>query len=196
MKKQLMLIIFLGFSAIVYCQNALQECVQINFVKEDTTKNPADKFMAWIDCVNEKEIPSFSVKTLKDEKIKSKDLEGKIVVLNFWFIDCLPCIKELPALNRLVREYGKYKDVVFLSITWESKERIEKDFYSKYKLDFKVAANAQNVIDLFGKTGYPTTYVVGRDGHIKNAWLGGPIDDTAETEAYNRIKPVLDNLLK
>ena len=191
-----MLIIFLGFSAIVYCQNALQECVQINFVKEDTTKNPADKFMAWIDCVNEKEIPSFSVKTLKDEKIKSKDLEGKIVVLNFWFIDCLPCIKELPALNRLVREYGKYKDVVFLSITWESKERIEKDFYSKYKLDFKVAANAQNVIDLFGKTGYPTTYVVGRDGHIKNAWLGGPIDDTAETEAYNRIKPVLDNLLK
>jgi len=195
MKKQLMLLACLGFSFSIYCQNVLQDCVQNNFMKEDSTKNHADRFMAWIDCVNEKEIPSFSVKTLKDEKIKSKDLEGKIVVINLWFIDCLPCIKELPALNRLVREYAKHKDVMFLSMTWESKERIEKDFFSKYKLDFKVVPDAMKVIDLFGKPGYPATFVVGRDGHIKNAWLGGPIDDSAETEAYNRIKPILDGLL-
>ena len=195
MKKQLLLLACLGFSIALYCQNDLQDCVKNNFMIEDSTKNPADRFMAWLDCVNEKEIPSFSVKTLKDEKIKSKDLEGKIVVINLWFIDCLPCIKELPALNRLVREYAKHKDVMFLSMTWESKERIEKDFFSKYKLDFKVVPDAMKVIDLFGKPGYPTTFVVGRDGHIKNAWLGGPIDDSAETEAYNRIKPILDGLL-
>ena len=195
MKKQLLLLTCLMISCTLFCQNDLQDCVQNNFVKQDSTKNPADRFMAWLDCVNEKEIPSFSVKTLNDEKIKSKDLEGKIVVINLWFIDCLPCIKELPALNRLVREYSKYKDVLFLSMTWESKERIEKDFFSKYKLDFKVVPDAMKVIDLFGKPGYPTTFVVGRDGHIKNAWLGGPIDDSADTEAYNRIKPVLDGLL-
>ena len=195
MKKQLLLLTCLIISCTLFCQNDLQDCVQNNFVKQDSTKNPADRFMAWLDCVNEKEIPSFSVKTLNDEKIKSKDLEGKIVVINLWFIDCLPCIKELPALNRLVREYSKYKDVLFLSMTWESKERIEKDFFSKYKLDFKVVPDAMKVIDLFGKPGYPTTFVVGRDGHIKNAWLGGPIDDSADTEAYNRIKPVLDGLL-
>ena len=96
MKKQLLLLTCLMISCTLFCQNDLQDCVQNNFVKQDSTKNPADRFMAWLDCVNEKEIPSFSVKTLNDEKIKSKDLEGKIVVINLWFIDCLPCIKELP----------------------------------------------------------------------------------------------------
>ena len=67
MKKQLLLLACLGFSIALYCQNDLQDCVKNNFMIEDSTKNPADRFMAWLDCVNEKEIPSFSVKTLKDE---------------------------------------------------------------------------------------------------------------------------------
>jgi len=195
MKKQMVLLALLGWTSLSIGQTALQNCVQDNLVREDSTKNHADRMMMWIDCVQGKTLPSFTVTTLADEKIKSKKLEGKIIVVNLWFIDCLPCIKELPALNKLVSEYGNRKDVIFLSLTWESKERIEKEFFAKYKLDFKVVPDAMKVVELFGKPGYPVTFVIGRDQQVKGAWLGGPIDESANTEAYKRVKPVLDELL-
>ena len=196
MNKIIILLFFVsGARYTAYCQTDLQQCVQSSFYQQDSTLNHADRFMLWTECVKEKPAPDFSGKTLKGEKIKMKSLRGKIVVLNLWFIDCLPCIKELPALNKLVAEYRGNKDVVFISLTWETKERVEKEFFAKYKLDFEVIPEEMKAVELFGKPGYPTTFVIGKDGLVKAGFLGGPIDDSAETEAYRRVKPVLDALL-
>ena len=196
MKKCFLLFIVMVLATTIsMAQNPLQNCITSSFHTVDSTLNHADRFMLWQDCVKGKQMPEFSVKTLKGEKIKTKDLQGKIVVLNLWFIDCLPCIKELPALNKLVTEYRDRKDVIFLSVTFETSARIEKDFFSKYKLDFEVVPDAMKVVELFGKPGFPTTFVIGRDGMVKAAWLGGPVDDAADTEAYRRVKPVVDELL-
>jgi peroxiredoxin len=196
MRKIRILLLIICVTAYANAQTPLQDCVTSSFYRPDSTINHADRLMLWIDCMQDKELPEFTAQKLNGDKLKSRDLSGKIVVLNLWFIDCLPCIKELPALNRLVKEYRKYKDVIFLSITHESKERIQNDFFKKYKLDFEIVPEANNVVEMFGKPGFPATFVFNREGKIKNSWLGGPVDDSAETEAYNRIKPVLDNLLK
>ena len=45
-------------------------------------------------------------------RIRTKDLKGKINVINFWFMKCAPCIAEIPALNTLVKKY-KGKDINF-----------------------------------------------------------------------------------
>ena len=177
----------------ISAQNTVKNCMEI-FSRQDTVNNPADKMLLWQDCVVDKDIPDINVKTIDGSKLKSKDLKGKISVINLWFIDCLPCIKELPALNRLVKEYAA-KDVIFLSVTWEKKERIQNEFLQKYKLDFQIVAEALTLIEQFGKPGYPTTFVVDKDGKVKGGWLGGPIDASVDTEAYNRVKPILDKLL-
>ena len=196
MKKITLFLLFCSCTGMAFAQNALQNCVRDIFLREDSTIGPGERFTLWQECMSEKKIPSFSVRTLKGAKLSPRKLKGKIVVLNFWFIDCLPCIKELPALNRLVSEYQDNKEVVFLSMTYETKERLEKTFYPKYKLDFEVVPEALKVVELFGKPGYPTLFVIGRDNKIKASWLGGPIDATAETEAYVRAKPVIEKLLK
>jgi peroxiredoxin len=192
--KNLALVIFVLMAGVSFSQDNIQGCVKDIFLREDSTLNHADRFMLWQECVKGKDLPEFSMKTLNGDKIKSKSLKGKIVVINLWFIDCLPCIKELPALNKLVAANKDHKDVIFLAVTWESKERIEKEFLARYDLDFQVVPEAMDVVDLFGKPGYPSTFVIGKDGKVKAAWLGGPIDDAAETEAYKRVQPVLDEL--
>ena len=196
MKKMILVLMLVAGSFYSHSQDNLQDCYQSSFFREDSTLNHADRFMIWQSCVNGKAIPSFTVTTLEGKKIKSKDLKGKILVLNFWFIDCLPCIKELPALNKLVEMYKSNKDVVFLAITWEPRERVEKEFLKKHKLLFQVVPDARPIIERFIETGYPTTYVVDRDGKVRGAWLGGPVDAAAETEAITRVKPVVDELLK
>lgn len=42
-----------------------------------------------------------------------KELAGKILVINFWFIGCPPCRAEIPDLNEIADQYKDNKDVVF-----------------------------------------------------------------------------------
>lgn len=143
-----------------------------------------------------KQIPEFSVRTMEGDMLESAKLKGKIIVLNLWFINCLPCIREIPALNKLVEMYNDRKDdVVFLAVTWETREKIREEFLSKYNLDFTIIPEQMELVEQFGKPGFPTTFVFDREGKVKGAWLGGPVDAAAKTEAIKRVKPVLDDLL-
>ena len=49
--------------------------------------------------------PDFDVTTITGERIKLAELKEKIVVVNFWFKACAPCIAEMPALNKLADEF-------------------------------------------------------------------------------------------
>jgi peroxiredoxin len=172
-------------------QNEFQECAKKIFLFTDTAATRSE----WQNCVSGKQIPDFSVTTISGKKIKTEELRGKVLVINFWFIDCHPCIAELPALNKLADDY-KDKNVVFLAITYETIKRLNADFFPKYKFDFTMVSEAGSVIKMFGGTGYPTTYIIDKKGKIKEAWAGGPTDEKAETEAYLKSKPIIDELLK
>ena len=59
-------------------------------------------------------IPDFNVKTINNKVLNTQDFRGKVIVLNFWFTACSPCIAEMPALNMLEKEYHD-SDVVFIA---------------------------------------------------------------------------------
>lgn len=67
----------------------------------------------------------FNMRTLDGQKIKAKDLSGKVLVFNFWFINCPPCRAEIPELNRLVDRYKNDKDVMFLGVALDEKADLE-----------------------------------------------------------------------
>jgi peroxiredoxin len=152
-------------------------------------------FEEWKKCVLEKEIPEFTAITISGDTIEMNELKGKVVVINFWSIDCRPCIAELPGLNKLVKDY-KESNIVFLAITWEAVNRVRKDFQPKYKFDFVIVPDALNIIDKIAASGYPTTYIIDRKGIIKAAWNGGSTSDKAGEEYYQKSKPIIDSLLK
>ncbi|MFD2892429.1 peroxiredoxin family protein [Flavobacterium chuncheonense] len=93
-----------------------------------------------------------------------EDLKGKVVVLNFWFTKCAPCIKEIPDLNKMKADF-KNDDVVFFAITFNEKELIE-TFLTKHDLDLTIIPKDQKTIDQFGVKYFPTNLILDKQGTV------------------------------
>ena len=185
-------------------QNELRNCAKKknkNLLKSLDTKLDSAALQTyiqldrdWRNCVVDKPVPRFHTVALNNEKINSERLKGKIIVINFWFIGCPPCIAEMPALNQLVKEY-KDKGVVFLGFTLDDKKSLKK-FFTTHQFDFTIIPEAQNIEDLFGVLEHPVNFIIDQNGKVTMAWADGETGEGAKTYAYLKIKPILEDLLK
>lgn len=148
----------------------------------------------WEECLVGKSIADLTFLSLSGQKFDAKNLEGKVVVINFWFIACTPCMTELPALNRLVAEY-KDSSVVFLGLTYDGRMKLD-PFLAKVKFDFSIIPDSKDINDLFGINEYPTTLIIDKNKIIRKIWIGAGTIENAKTEAYLKAKPIIDELLK
>ncbi|MCC3153329.1 TlpA disulfide reductase family protein [Hymenobacter sp. BT770] len=107
----------------------------------------------------------FKLRDVNGRKYDSKDLAGKIVVLNFWFIGCPPCRAEIPELNKLVQQNAKRDDVVFLAVALDQRGAIEK-FTQQFPLEYAIVADGRYVAEKYGVRSYPTNLVLDRQGKV------------------------------
>lgn len=119
--------------------------------------------------------PSFQAETLDGAKIKLSDLKGSVVVLNFWFIACPPCLEEMPDLNRLVDEFAA-DDVVFLAITPVDTPKDLAKFLKKHKFKYQIVAEAWDLMESYGVTGAPTHMIIDQEGRIHSILFGAVTD--------------------
>ena len=91
-------------------------------------------------------------------------LKGKVIVMNYWFSACRPCVLEMPELNKLVDKY-KDKDVVFLGLTYHVKANIH-NFLKRFQFDYNLIPEAQIDIHNYGVKVYPTHIVIDQNGNI------------------------------
>src|SRR5689334_20368114 len=105
---------------LVSAQKGFGDCILKALTNVDSTVgDTAYNSLKWQDCVMNKPVPDIEFKTVAGKEIEFRKLKGKIVVLNFWFTACPPCLAEIPALNKLAKEY-KNKNVIFFGITYDS----------------------------------------------------------------------------
>jgi peroxiredoxin len=138
--------------------------------------------------------PNFNVKTIKGETLKLSELKGKVVVINFWFETCAPCIAEMPALNRLKEDY-KAKDVVFIAFSRDDTQSI-KDFLKSRNFNYHLVSSVYDLTKdycLIG--GWPTNMVLDKNGVLRQIFSGGRTDEKAKTEAYDKIQPTIEKYL-
>ncbi len=105
------------------------------------------------------------------------DFRGKLVLLNIWATWCVPCRREMPALDRLQAKLGgKEFEVLALSIDKEGSVAV-KAFYEELELDaLSIYVDASTKVTReIGIVGIPTTLLVGRDGN-ELARLVGPAE--------------------
>jgi len=108
--------------------------------------------------------PAFALTDIKGQPYSLADLRGKVVVLNFWFIGCVVCRQEMPALKQLVADYQANPNVVFISLAREDASRLRRYVASKGDFGFAVLPLPPALAENFGITGYPTTAVLDRAG--------------------------------
>ena len=114
-------------------------------------------------------------------------LKGKVIVLNFWFIGCKPCVEEIPDLNR-IQEKFKDKEVVFLAVTFDSKKKLE-EFVKKKPFNFTLVPDSMKIIRQFYVNSYPTTMLIDKDRKIHL------IDDLLVFDLMNKIEKMIKNYL-
>jgi len=138
-------------------------------------------------------IPDFKVESIAGDKFSIRELEGKIVVINFWFGSCPPCLVELPALNRLADEY-RSSEVVFIAFGRDSKQEIL-EFTKKHPFKYNlVSANEAQIKSYCLLGGWPMNLVADKNGILRYIKAGGPAGKSNEMMPYTEMKPIIDQL--
>lgn len=96
----------------------------------------------------------------------------KVVVLNFWFTTCAPCIRELPDLNRLYDRYKDRADIVFIAPTFEFAENID-SFLVNHPFNYNILPEAYEAIKNYKAIAYPLNVIIDFDGRIAYVSAGG-----------------------
>lgn len=131
-------------------------------------------------------IPSFEGKSADGKKISFADYKGKIVVINFWFVYCTPCLAEMPVLNA-VKKMANADEVAFLSITYDSAELVN-NLHKLRPFDFDKIVEAKALVEQFKITGYPRTIVVDKNGIVQYIFRGGIHKATDLQDAIVRVQ--------
>jgi thiol-disulfide isomerase/thioredoxin len=101
----------------------------------------------------------------KNENVSLFGLRGKIILLDFWFKNCSPCIESVPYLNTINKKF-KNKEFEILSInTWDSKKDIAW-FCNKHKVTYKVLMNGKGLAENYGASGFPTVILLDKEGKV------------------------------
>ena len=124
------------------------------------------------------QMPNFEVGTLTGKRISRTSLKGKVIVINFWFIGCAPCVAEIPALNKLVQHY-KAKKVAFIAFGNSSHQPTVKQFLPKHKFDYQIITDSKAYAAQFNIDSWPTNMVFDQVGRLKYVSQGGFVNDRA-----------------
>ena len=123
---------------------------------------------------------------LKDSKGKTweyrKDALGKLVLLDFWYMQCMPCRESMPALNRLHQQYAtRGLEVIGIAIEKGADERKESDainkFCSSLQIGYRQLIGRSGTFDAgkqFRVNAYPTMMLLSEQGDIIWHHVGRP----------------------
>ncbi len=116
--------------------------------------------------------PEFSGVTAAGRRVSLSDLRGRVVLLNFWASWCQECRPEMPAFERLHRDFtGQGLTVLGVNVR-EGTQAIQ-SYARELGLTFPLVLDSDGKIrKSYGVIGLPTTFLIGRDGRTVGLAVG------------------------
>ena len=118
-------------------------------------------------------VPDLTMVTLDGDTLRSSELRGQVVVVNFWATWCGPCRLEMPSLQSLHEDRAADGVVVIgLSTDAGSAEPI-RSWIEERDITFPIGrANREHRSAFGGIRGIPTTYLIDRNGVVRHRVVG------------------------
>lgn len=119
----------------------------------------------------------FSAKDTDGDRLTSKALKGKVVVLNFWYASCPPCRAEAKYLDKVHEKYAG-KDVQFIGVNVRDERGTAAAFERTFGIDYPTVLDARSgemQLALSGQVApnaVPATIVLDKQGRVAARVLG------------------------
>ena len=95
---------------------------------------------------------------------------GKVVLVNFWWSQCGPCIEELPSLLQL---HHDDPSLAILAVSIDEDPDSYKQFIVRHHMDLITVRDPSEIAPkLFGTDMWPETYLIDRKGVIRRKFVG------------------------
>ncbi|OPY91791.1 MAG: Thiol-disulfide oxidoreductase ResA [Syntrophaceae bacterium PtaU1.Bin231] len=124
-------------------------------------------------------LPATVIPGLEGSPVRIPDaFRGKVAVLHFWRIGCSSCKLEMPAMDRLYRNY-RDRGLAVVAVNVGQKKEAVKGFAAELGVSYLVLADAEGKsAAAYGVTDVPRTYIIDRGGIVRFRILGGATPET------------------
>jgi cytochrome c biogenesis protein CcmG/thiol:disulfide interchange protein DsbE len=125
--------------------------------------------------------PDFSVSD-GTSSVHLASYRGRVVLLNFWWTECAPCVAEMPGLLELHHERP---DLAILAVSIDTDEEQYRRFIGLRHVDLTTVRDPEEkAARLYHTEGWPETYIIDRKGVIRRKVVGDPDWSSPEMRAY------------
>lgn len=110
--------------------------------------------------------PSWQLLSVAGEKVSLDDLKGRLVLIDFFYKSCYPCMLAAPALQAL---HDKYKDkgLTIIGIDpYDKKEDGIAAFLEKKGITYTVLLGGKDAAIDYRVSAYPTMYLIDKNGKV------------------------------
>jgi len=130
------------------------------------------------------QMPELTVTTAQGETLLLSELlqQKKMVVLNFWFADCIWCIREFPVMEVAYQRFRE--DVEILALSPYDNASTITEFQLDHSLSFPMSSCDRDLPMAFGIGSYPTSVVIDREGRICLIHSGAITDVTVFNKLF------------
>jgi thiol-disulfide isomerase/thioredoxin len=120
--------------------------------------------------------PAFTVTALDGTRFNLDEMNGRVVLIDFWATWCGPCNEELPHMKKIAKEFAG-EPLVIISVSWDSDEAKWKDFIAKNEMTWVQYRDADHRLsNTFGIQAIPHYFTIDSDGVLTSEMLGSGSD--------------------
>jgi len=144
----------------------------------------------WFMLAPSAKAPELTYTSIEGQSITPENLEGKVVLVNFWATSCVTCVKKMPMVTESFNKYNPQGyEVIAVAMQYDPANYVL-NFVESRQLPFTVALDSMgDIAKAFGDVQLtPTAFLIGRDGSIVKRYLGDVDDKIFYADIENALK--------
>jgi thiol-disulfide isomerase/thioredoxin len=142
--------------------------------EKDSGRQRAERFIGNIDLARARMAPPFEVTTMDGQKLSMDQLQGTVVLIDFWATWCGPCREALPHIHSIADKF-RGEPLIVLSVDLDTDEKKWNDFVVERHMTWPQYFDGGfggSMAKSFGIHEIPHTFTIDADGIVQDEKIG------------------------